>query len=266
MNETFLSQNDLRYFLEIINSAGATALQMQRGILEIQRKEDSSIVTQVDLWVQNYLTEKISEKFKNFQIISEEKTNFNLSFTEETISVIIDPIDGTAVFSMRLPIWCVSVGIFKGYKPVYGFVYSPGSNLLFYNNGNDSFLNGKKLVSDPSVIIENETNIFYSSEIHDVKIDFPGKVRNLGSTALHACLTADNRRNRLLAFIGKSYLWDWAGAIPILLNAGVKLKYLNGHDLDYKAIIENGFALKDYAIAYNAESFDIIKGIFIRKE
>jgi len=266
MKQNILSEGDIRFFLDLVNSAGSSALQMQRGILEIQRKEDRSIVTQADMWVQTYLTEKISERFKDFQIISEEKTNRNTDFTEDRISVIIDPIDGTAMFSMHLPIWCISIGIFKGYTPAYGFVFSPGSDLLFYNDDNGSYLNGKKLTSDPSVIIEKETNIFYSSEIRNIKINFPGKVRNLGSTALHACLTADNRRNRLLAFIGKSYLWDWAGAIPVILNAGVKLKYLNGSDLDYKAIIDNGFELEDYAVAYNADDFETIKDIFVRKE
>jgi len=265
MNHTILSQNDISFFLDLIKKAGAAALKMQRGILEVNRKEDSTIVTQADIWVQNFLIEKISERFKNFQIISEEKTNLDTDFSDERISVIIDPIDGTAMFSMHLPIWCVSIGIFKGYTPVYGFVFSPGSDLLFYNDNYHSYLNGKELISNPSVIIDRETNIFYSSEIRDVKLNFPGKVRNLGSTALHACLTADNRRNRLLAFIGKSFLWDWAGAIPILLNAGVKLKYLNGSDLDYKAIIENNFELEYYAIAYNADDFEIIKKIFNRQ-
>lgn len=239
---------------------------MQRGILDIQRKEDKSIVTQADIWVQNFLTQKISERFTDFQFISEEETDRITDFSGEKISVIIDPIDGTAMFSMHLPIWCISIGIFKGYTPMYGFVFSPGSDLMFYNDENSSYLNGKKLVSDPGVIIEKETNIFYSSEIHGVKINFPGKVRNLGSTALHACLTADNSRNRLLAFIGKSYLWDWAGAIPVILKAGVKLKYLNGRDLDYKAIIENRFELEDYAVAYNAGDFAVIKDIFRREE
>lgn len=264
MNQPTLSQNDIKFFLDLVNSAGSTALQMQRGILEIHRKEDSTIVTQADIWVQNYLTGKISERFKDFQIISEEKTNFNTDFSGDKISVIIDPIDGTAMFSMHLPIWCISIGIFKGFTPLYGFVFSPGSDLLFYNDDNNSYLNGKKLLSDPSVIIEKETNIFYSSEIRDVKINFPGKVRNLGSTALHACLTADNSRNRLLAFIGKSYLWDWAGAIPVILKAGVKLKYLNGSDLNYKSIIENNFELEDYAVAYNCDDFEVIKTIFSR--
>ncbi len=265
MNSPVLSQSDIKFFLELINSAGAAALQMQRGKLDIHRKDDSSIVTQADIWVQNYLTEIISERFKDFQFISEEKTNFDMNFPDDKISVILDPIDGTAMFSMHLPIWCISIGIFKGYTPLYGFVFSPGSDLLFYNDDNFSYLNGTKLLSDTKVIIEKETNIFYSSEIRDLKINFPGKVRNLGSTALHACLTADNGRNRLLAFIGKSYLWDWAGAIPIILKAGVKLNYLDGRDLNYKAIIENNFELEDYAVAYNADDFDVIKSIFKRQ-
>ncbi len=238
---------------------------MQRGKLDVKRKEDSSIVTQADIWVQNYLTEKISARFSNFQFISEEETHRITDFSGDKISVIIDPIDGTAMFSMHLPIWCISMGIFKGYTPLYGFVFSPGSDLLFYNDDESSYLNGKILISDPHIVIEKETNIFYSSEIKDVTITgFPGKVRNLGSTALHACLTADNARNRLLAFIGRSYLWDWAGAIPVLLKAGVSLKYLNGRDLDFKAIIENKFELEDYAVAYNSEDFEIIKNIFHR--
>ncbi len=266
MNTSILTQNDISFFLDLIKSAGAEALQMQRGKLDITRKADTSIVTQVDIWVQNYLTEKISERFENFQFISEEKVNSGIDFSGEKISVILDPIDGTAMFSMHLPIWCISIGIFKGYTPLYGFVFSPGSDLLFYNDDNHSYLNGVKLISDPKVVIETETNIFYSSEIKNIEIDFPGKVRNLGSTALHACLTADNRRNRLLAYIGKSYLWDWAGAIPILLKAGVKLNYLNGCELDYKAIIENNLELEDYAVAYNAEDFGVIKDIFKMKE
>ena len=239
---------------------------MQRGILDVQRKDDKSIVTQADIWVQNSLIEKISVRFPDFQFISEEQANLTADFSGDKISVIIDPIDGTAMFSMHLPIWCVSIGIFKGYTPLYGFVCSPGSDLLFYNDNQNSYLNGKKLTSSTITVIEKETNIFYSSEIRDLKIKFPGKIRNLGSTALHACLTADNSRNRLLAFIGKSYLWDWAGAIPIILKAGVKLKYLNGRDLDYKAIVENNFEFEDYAVAYNAENFEIIKDIFRQRD
>ncbi|MCL2155564.1 MAG: inositol monophosphatase [Leptospirales bacterium] len=261
---SILSQSDIEFFLNLINDAGAKALHMQRETFDIRTKEDNSLVTEADFWVENFLKEKISSRFKDYQFICEESTNDKIDFSEETVSVIIDPIDGTAMFSMYLPIWCISIGIFKEYTPLYGFIFSPASNLLFYNDEQSSYLNGKILASDQSIEIGRETNIFYSSEIKDLTINFPGKIRNLGSTALHAALTADNKRNRLLAFIGKSYLWDWAGAIPIILKAGVKLKYLDGSDLDYKAIVENNFKLKDYAVAYNSNDFTVIKNIFGR--
>ena len=260
-----LAQSDIEFFLNLIGDAGAKALHMQRESFDIHTKEDNTLVTEADFWVQNFLKEKISSRFKDFQFICEESTNDKVNFSEDTVSVIIDPIDGTAMFTMCLPCWCISIGIFKGYTPQYGFIYSPASNLLFYNDDLSSYLNGKKLNADPFMEIGQETNIFYSSEIKDLTINkFPGKIRNLGSTALHASLTADNKRNRALAFIGKSYLWDWAGAIPIILKAGVKLKHLDGSDLDYKAIVENNFKLKDYAVAYNAEDFGSIMDIFKR--
>ena len=288
---SILSQSDIEFFLNLINDAGAKALRMQREAFDIHTKEDNSLVTDADLWVQGFLKEKISSRFKDYQFICEEdhpalrapsttppfghpskegnggEFSDKVNFSDETVSVIIDPIDGTAMFTMCLPFWCISIGIFKGYTPQYGFIFSPASNLLFYNDDQSSYLNGKKLTADPSIEIGKETNIFYSSEIKDLTINnFPGKIRNLGSTALHAALAADNKRNRLLAFIGKSYLWDWAGAIPIIQKAGVNLKYLNGTELDYKAIVENNFMLKDYAVAYNARDFGVIRGIFRRSE
>jgi len=214
------------------------------------------------LWVQKFLIEKISERFPLFQFLCEEGPDKTGPLSDESITVIIDPIDGTSMFSMHLPFWCVSVGIFKGFKPEYGFVYSPASDMFFHTDENYSYLNNNRLIVNHFLHIESETNIFYSSEIRNIKINFRGKVRNLGSTALHACLTADNKRNRVLAFIGRSFLWDWAGAIPILQKADVYLKYLNGSELDYKKIVENNFELEDYAVAYTNTDFNIIRNIF----
>ena len=40
MNNPILSEDDISFFLDLVNSAGSTALQMQRGILDVQRKDD----------------------------------------------------------------------------------------------------------------------------------------------------------------------------------------------------------------------------------
>lgn len=265
MDKNFLSGNDINFFLDIVKSAGETALGFQKKDMDIYRKEDRSIVTEADLLSQNFLIKEIESRFSGFNFICEENLSSAATLSEDKINIIIDPIDGTAMFSMHLPFWCVSVGIFAGVAPAYGFVYSPGSDLLFHTDNEYSYLNGRRLEVDHHTPIEKETNIFYSSEIKGIQINFAGKARNLGSTALHACLTTDNRRNRLIAFIGKSYLWDWAGAIPVIEKAGGRLRYLDGREMDYRKIAANGFELEDYAVAYNCDDFELVKSIFCRK-
>lgn len=264
MDKNFLSRDDIEFFLDIVKSAGDAAFRFQKNDMEVYRKEDRSIVTEADIDAQRFLIGKIEARFPGFNFICEENLPDGTILSEEKVNIIIDPIDGTAMFSMHLPFWCVSVGVFAGEVPAYGFVYSPGSDLLFHTDNESSYLNGRRLEVDHNTPIEKETNIFYSSEIKGIRLNFPGKARNLGSTALHACLTADNRRNRLIAFIGKSYLWDWAGAIPVIEKAGGKILYLNGSKIDYMKIAKNGFEFEDYAVAYNTRDFNKITEIFRR--
>ena len=69
-----------------------------------------------------------------------------------------------------------------------------------------------------------------------------------------------------MAFMGKSNLWDWAGAVPVILKAGGNICYINGEEINFKDIIENRYELPDYAVAYNISDFDYIKKVFNRIE
>jgi myo-inositol-1(or 4)-monophosphatase len=258
---------DFAFFKSLLTEAGELGTDMQKGVLEVRRKHDGSIVTQADLAVQELLIERISGRYADFHFVYEE--NFAgdiLDIDDETVTVIIDPIDGSAMYSMYLPIWCISIGIFKGYSPLYGFVYSPGLDLYFHNDDRHAYLNDEIRLVEKVIQLDSESNIFHASEVHGgFFINFPGKIRNLGSTALHACLTVDNTRNRAVAFIGKSNLWDWAGAIPVILKARGNLKYLSGADIDYRAVIHNSYMFPDYLISYNVPDFETIKKIFVRR-
>ena len=257
------TDNDFSFFKDVLIEAGAMARQVQKDTITVNRKSDRSIVTQADLMVQDLLKQRISDRYDNFNFIMEENNSGPVpDLGNDALSAIIDPIDGTAMFSMHLPEWCVSVGIFRGYTPVYGFVYSPGFDMLFYNDDSNAYLNGRPLKADRNISVDNETNIFSASEVSNrFIVDFPGKIRNLGSTALHACLAADNARNRTLAFIGKSNIWDWAGAVPIVKRAGCMVRYISGEEIDYRAVIKNRYRLLDYAVVYNADDFDSIRKI-----
>ena len=261
-----MERSDILYIKKIVHEAGTRAHARQMSDFGMKRKDDRTIVTEVDYQVQDYLLNMLRERFKDAACIHEE--NFDRSsvrMDDNTLNFIIDPIDGTAMYSMRLPIWCVSVGVFKGLSPLYGFVYSPASGLFFYNDDEQAYLNDEPVHSDLDLQVDSETNIFYASEIHkSYRVSFPGKVRNLGSTALQAALIVDSGRNRTLAFVGRSYLWDWAGAIPIILKAGGQLKYVDGSELDIKKIVLNNYYLPDFLIAYSTRSFAGLKDYFIK--
>jgi myo-inositol-1(or 4)-monophosphatase len=258
---------DFNFFKSLMVEAGAAAMQIQDDAIEIRRKHDNSIVTKADLLVQDLLMHRIAARYPEINFIHEENYAGGSSAVEdETISAIIDPIDGTAMYSMHLPVWSVSVGIFKGHAPRYGFVYSPGFHMLFYNDDSGAYLNDKAVKVIRDFAIDSETNIFYASEIQNkFNIEFPGKTRNLGSTALHACLTTDNARNRTLAFIGRSHLWDWAGAIPIVIKAGGNVRYLSGHEIEFRDVIRNEYRLLDYVLVYNSDDFESVRNIFKKK-
>ncbi len=258
---------DFNFFKSLMLEAGAAALQIQDDAIEIGRKSDNSIVTKADLLVQDLLMRKIAARYPGINFIHEENYSESSSaIDDDTVSAIIDPIDGTAMYSMHLPVWSVSVGIFKGFVPRYGFVYSPGFRMLFYNDDRSAYLNDKATKAVRDFTIDTETNIFFASEIQNTfVIDFPGKIRNLGSTALHACLSIDNARNRTLAFLGRSHLWDWAGAIPIVAKAGGNVRYLSGQEIEFRDVIRNDFRLLDYVLVYNSDNFDSVRKIFKKR-
>ena len=241
---------------------------MQQRGFSLSRKKDLSIVTDADILIQEYLYRKISARFKDAVVICEEgfEPDINL-MDEKKMSVIIDPIDGTAMLTMGLPFWCVSLGIFDGFKPVYGFIYSPACGLFFSNDDGNAFCNGTVIKTDKSLAPESETNVFFASEfIKDYDLAVVGKIRNLGSTALHAALVAYNTKSRGIAFVGGGNLWDWAGALPILQRAGADVKYMSGKDIDFSAIAANGYRFLEVMLAYSSENFEQARKMIVKRQ
>jgi myo-inositol-1(or 4)-monophosphatase len=254
----FLSHSDLRFFERIVLKSGNMARKMQLRGFSSARKEDLSIVTDADTSTQKYLVKKISARFKNAAVICEENFDYSINLMDgKKMSIVIDPIDGTAIFSMGLPFWCVSVGVFDGFRPAYGFVYSPVCGLFFRSDDENAFCNGVIIKTDKSIKPESETNVFFASElIKDYDLTAAGKIRNLGSTALHAALVAFNTKSRGIAFVGSGNLWDWAGALPILQKADAGVKYMSGKDIDFSAVAANGCRFPEVMLAYSCESFE----------
>lgn len=63
---------------------------------------------------------------------------------------LVDPLDGTYNYVRALPLYCVSIGLFRGMQPIWGVVYDPDRDECFSGGpGYGLTLNGQA-VSDPS--------------------------------------------------------------------------------------------------------------------
>ncbi|MFK7823075.1 MAG: inositol monophosphatase [Oligoflexales bacterium] len=112
--------------------------------LEISTKStDSDLVTKVDKNSEKMILEKINAKYSKSKIIAEESGE---SGVDSDYTWVIDPLDGTNNYASGLPIFAISIGLYKLGKPVIGVVYAPYLKEMYYaSKGNGAYLNGKKL-------------------------------------------------------------------------------------------------------------------------
>jgi fructose-1,6-bisphosphatase/inositol monophosphatase family enzyme len=234
----------------------ARRAQQQLSYDARQLKSDDSVITATDLRVERLLNEQIKSIYPQANVIGEETVR-SLEHSH-AYTFVIDPIDGTDVYSQGMHGWCVSVGLLdETLRPVAGVVVSPRLDLiLFADVGQPATLNGQPLqpngrlssqskapaglagARDP-LPLDATTNVMVHSRTHQ-RIDlsrYPGKIRSIGSASLHICFTLIYP-GIYAAIEGKGeHVWDIAGAHAILLSHGYELSYLSGRQLDYQALI-----------------------------
>ncbi|GGD44605.1 inositol monophosphatase [Malaciobacter pacificus] len=240
---------------EIIKEAGKILHEGYYSNKDVTFKAKKDLVTKYDVGVENFLKEKFSEEFTDFNIIAEESDNSNIEFKD---SIIIDPIDGTTNFVNGVPHTAISVGVYKDKKPFIGIVYNPILDEMYEAQiGQGAYLNGKQIkVSD-----ENDfqkalmaTGFPYSSgtnsdDLNDViekiKTILPKcqDIRRLGSAAIDLCMVARGTYEGYYEMNLKA--WDVSAGIIILNEAGGKVSTLNGSDYrlfeDKYIVATNGY-------------------------
>jgi myo-inositol-1(or 4)-monophosphatase len=104
-----------------LKSADLTALQ-------VSEKSAGDVATDIDLWAELVLREKLTALLPGSQFLGEE-TGGALS---DAPTWIVDPIDGTANFTRGYPQWSVSVALSVQGKPVLGVIVDPNRGETFY--------------------------------------------------------------------------------------------------------------------------------------
>jgi len=260
----------IRELLPSVRKAGQLASEKQKNLSELheERKSDDTLVTDVDREIESKIVEAVKKTYPNSNILGEELGH--ISSGEDGYTFVIDPIDGTDAFRQGLPGWAISVGLLNATAvPVAGIVYAPRMRMLLYSDLNaqspsvEGYLSRTRKDVKPA---HNQSNLMVSSRIHkQVDISrFRGKIRSLGSAAIHLCSPIVYKN--VIGAVEKrgQYAWDIAGAHAILRSCGYVTEYLSGDEVDYKKI-SDGTETPDVLLAGPSRTVDYLREVLKTK-
>ena len=134
--------------------------------------------------------------------------------------------------------------MFEKFWPVLAFLYLPTTGELYSAfAGKQAFLNDKPIAIRPDPTVDNESLVLVYSRFHnDFQSNFPGKIRNFGSSSGHMAYVA-RRRSRHACILKNVNVRDLAAGSIILEAAGGEIRFLDGRP----------FHVGDYMIAERVE-------------
>lgn len=153
-NETKLEFNEFKKFAETISeSVGLIAVEKFDTDYKSWNKTDGTIVTEVDIFIEEVLRAKIKESYPTHSITGEEGKDLK---TNSPYTWILDPLDGTLNFSFGIPFYGILIGLSYNNKMMYGSYRLPSYGNIFCAGGEQNFYaNGFNTSSKSSVSLNN---------------------------------------------------------------------------------------------------------------
>ncbi len=202
-------------------------------------KGNCDFVTEIDYKISDYLKKNLKELYPDIAFMSEEETTQSLPSKRW----ILDPIDGTTNLIYNYNLSSISLALLDGNEIVFGVVYNPFNDELFYAIKNQgAYFNGNKLEKIKDRLVKDSLIEFgagssiktYASETFDLAKEIFVDcldIRRMCSSALAICYIAIGRLNGY--FERKLLPWDYAAGSLILSECGGVLSDFNGEKLQF---------------------------------
>lgn len=113
---------------EMARGAGEILLKAQSNFKIVNQKDNQDIATSADIASEEFIINKILDKYPTHGIISEEKGSIN---SEAEFKWIIDPLDGTKEFVRGIPQWNCSIALQYQIETIVACVYRPYENVMY---------------------------------------------------------------------------------------------------------------------------------------
>lgn len=213
------------------------SVKMQENITR-DYKSDGTVLTATDLEISKRIISTVKTLFPECNIISEEEiTPYNIN---SPYTFVLDPIDGTDVYSNGFPTFAIALGIIDNKRNPVGcmivaprFGKSKQSLEIRLDPFGDLFIDGQivdKLDEDKNII--RQITISSKSQKRINFDNYIGKIRTFGSTIIHIICPV------VFPFIQgcinqRAYIWDICASHAVLNHLGMQIVYEDGSPLIY---------------------------------
>lgn len=255
----------------LARQAGQRIVRSRGAEVTVDMKGHNNPVTNVDVDVEEFLTEELDHIFPSDAVVGEELDSKKRNPLDSAQRVwIIDPIDGTLNFSHDVPMFCVSIAMQDAGESVVGVIYDPMRDELFSAAKNSgTFLDGD------SVTVSKEQDLASAVLVtgfpHSLREDESQTqdnlgnfarltrasrgVRRLGSAALDLAYVAAGRLDGFWEY----YLnpWDTAAGYLMVAEAGGRVTDVQGqtYDVQEPSIVATNGSLHE-SILTNLEALN----------
>ncbi|MCP5109196.1 MAG: inositol monophosphatase family protein [bacterium] len=230
----------LEFALQLARAAEPAILSHYQNC-EVSLKPDGTEVTEADRGAEQLIRGKVAERFPEHGILGEEFGNERLNARHVWV---IDPVDGTASFTLGLPLFGTLIALLENGDPVLGVVHLPAlGETIYASKGAGCWLRRGdaapvELHVDPCQSVGDAVIASTGPHASDIQptegrppyrltrvIAQSRKFRFGGDCVMHALVA----RGRLHAAIDTIMApWDIAALVPCIEEAGGVITALNG--------------------------------------
>lgn len=182
-------------------------------------KDDCSVVTVADRKIEQLLAQHFDHPENNSYLIGEETiAAYGEDYIQSALNGntwVVDPIDGTAPYSIHCPLWGISVAYMEKCKIKEGAVFYPALGEMIFTDGADTWLwtTGGKRLPFPfaAAPLNNSWPVSLSQQmVMHGQFNFSNHLSAWDSAvAVFAYLL----RGRVLGYIADLKLWDIAACL-----------------------------------------------------
>jgi fructose-1,6-bisphosphatase/inositol monophosphatase family enzyme len=269
--------------LAFVKEAGELA-RTNQGHVKISTKLDKTVVTETDIAISKLAAERLAPWLKQpgHVLVDEEsigEATPDKVFASSEYQWVLDPVDGTASYSMGRMGYGISLGLLCKGVPLLGAIYMPAKNELFYTDGVESWRVLKPFTAEETKILlkaqpfemTNQILVetYFSANLAWGKNFDDGKIfAHRPESAVEGDMMAVSRRAAGSTWAHYS-AWDVAAACAIAHNAGFAIRSMeDGRELDYfeASNFKPNWKLKEGWLMCHPDNFDYIRAAILGEE